>query len=99
MDFETFELEIENLNLKEKAIEIIKEIEYVLVKDALDNDGLVEEIMKKITVEINRVTAGVINYNSEYERYMYFVNANVYCNDVTLSNRTIQFDENGEVIG
>ena len=47
MDFETFELEIENLNLKEKAIEIIKEIEYVLVKDALDNDGVVEEIMKK----------------------------------------------------
>lgn len=98
MDFETFELEIENLNLKEKAIEIIKEIEYVLVKDALDNDGLVEEIMKKITVEINRVTAGVINYNSEYEGYMYFVNANVYCNGVTLSNRTIEFDENGEYI-
>ncbi len=98
MGFETFELEIERLNLKEKAIEIIKEIEYVLVKDALDNDWLVEEIMKKITVEINRVTAGVINYNSEYEQYMYFVNANVYCNDVTLSNRTIQFDENGEFI-
>ncbi len=98
MGFETFELEIERLNLKEKAIEIIKEIEYVLVKDALDNDWLVEEIMKKIIVEINRVTAGVINYNSEYEQYMYFVNANVYCNDVTLSNRTIQFDENGEFI-
>ena len=98
MGFETFELEIERLNLKEKAIEIIKEIEYVLVKDALDNDWLVEEIMKKIIVEINRVTAGVINYNSEYEQYMYFVNANVYCNDVTLSKRTIQFDENGEFI-